>query len=188
MFDSSLGTLTGIYLEYITQLAGANVQLDNDSALAQQGTAAVLNNATALSISTRITGTGISRFALYIDAQRIFDLGATSGDALGVFNVTAGSDYANWSPGTQSASSGGYVDSSVFSDYIGLGTFTGTVRSSFFTSASFSGSEGYFMGNTPSGAFDGKVIYTYTIPEPATAPLMALVALVGFWIRRRFMA
>jgi hypothetical protein len=27
-----------------------------------------------------------------------------------------------------------------------------------------------------------------TIPEPATAPLMALVALVGFWIRRRFMA
>ena len=92
MFDSSLGTLTGIYLEYITQLAGANVQLDNDSALAQQGTAAVLNNATALSTSTRITGTGISRFALYIDAQQIFDLGATSEDALGVFNVTAGSD------------------------------------------------------------------------------------------------
>jgi hypothetical protein len=188
MFDSSLGTLTGIYLEYITQLAGANVQLDNDSALAQQGTAAVLNNATALSISTRITGTGISRFALYIDAQQIFGLGATSGDAVGEFNVTAGSDYANWSPGTLSASSGGYVDSSVFSDYIGLGTFTGTVKSSFFTSASFNGSDGYFQGNTPNGAFDGKVIYTYTIPEPATASMMALVAAIGFLIRRRFMA
>ncbi|MEI8207289.1 MAG: choice-of-anchor E domain-containing protein [Kiritimatiellales bacterium] len=189
MFDSSLGTLTGIYLEYITQLAGANVQLDNDSALAQQGTAAVLNNATALSTSTRITGTGISRFALYIDAQQIFDLGATSEDALGVFNVTAGSDYANWSPGTLSASSGGYVDSSVFSDYIGLGTFTGTVISSFFTSASFNGSDGYFQGNTPNGAFDGKVIYTYSpIPEPATASLMALVAAIGFLIRRRFIA
>ena len=187
MFDSSLGTLTGIYLEYITQLAGANVQLDNDSAQAQQGTAAVLNSANTFSTSTRITGTGISRFALYIDAQQVFDLGATSGDAIGAFNVTAGSDYADWSPGTLSASSGGYVDSSVFSDYIGLGTFTGTVKSSFYTSASFDGSDGYFQGNTPNGVFDGKVIYTYSpIPEPASASMAILVLIAGFWVRRRF--
>lgn len=186
-FNSSLGTLTGVYLTFITQLAGANVQLDNDSAAAQNGTAAVLNTVASFSTSTRIDGSGINRFALYIDASQVFSLGATSGDNLGEFNVTASSDYASWSPGTLSATSAGTVNSSVFADYIGTGTFNGTVLSTFYTSASFDGSDGYFQGNTPNGMFTGEVLYTYSIPEPATASMMALAGLIALLVRRHFL-
>jgi len=185
-FDSNLGTLTGVYLEYAVQLSGANVQLDNDSALPQSGTAAVLNTVSNLTTSVGTTGTGINRFALYIDASKIFNLAATTNDVIGEFNATEAGDYATWSPGILTVSSGGDVSDTDWADYIGTGQFSSTILDSFYTSASFNGSDGYFQGNTPNGLFTGTVTYTYAIPEPASAALIAVVLVGAAWIRRRF--
>ncbi len=187
-FDASLGTLTAVYVRYVTSIAGANIQMDNDSVLAQNGTARVQNLVNSFSSSINLYGQ-ISGLDLQINANQLFALEPTSGDTVGQFNVTGNSDYASWSPGTLQGIGSANVYAFAIGLYAGSGTYDVTVNSTYMTSATFNGSDGYFMGNTPSGAFSGTVTYTYSpIPEPATAPLMALVALVGFWIRRRFMA
>ena len=186
-FDVSLGTLTGIYLEYVSQISGANVQMDNDSTFAQQGTAIVQNTVKTFSSSVSLAGTGIVKGDMAVYEENIFNLGATSSDTVGVFNNTGNSDYATWSPGMLAGIGSGNVDSSVWAQYQGAGTFNATIKSVFITSASFDGSDGYFQGNTPNGTFSGTVTYTYSpIPEPASASMAILVLIAGFWVRRRF--
>lgn len=190
-FDSNLGTLNGIYLEYVTQISGAYVQIDNDAGYSQTARAIASSAVNGFSTSVRRDGTGIAdddgRLALYKSKQ--FTLGATSGDTIGAFNVTSFSDYTNWNSGIVKSTIGGYVDSSVFSDYIvnGNGSFDNYINSTIIASASV-GSTTYYTGNSPTGVFTGKVIYDYTaaIPEPASASMAVLVLIAGFWVRRRF--
>jgi len=194
-FDPSLGTLTAVYVKYVVSISGANVQMDNDSNLAQNGTARVQNlvnsfssTASLLDPSFQMAVTGID---LQLNINQLFALAATSGDTVGQFNNTGNSDYASWTPGTVQAFGDGLINSLVFSQYTGLGTYGVSVNSTFSTTATFDGSSGYFQGNSPTGAFSGEVTYTYTpapIPEPATASMLALVAAIGFLIRRRFIA
>jgi hypothetical protein len=40
-FDTTLGTLTGVYVEYVTSLANGSVAMDNDAGVAQNGTARI---------------------------------------------------------------------------------------------------------------------------------------------------
>ncbi len=187
-FDDSLGTLTQIYIEFVTQISNARVQLDNDST----GTVGARGNA-ACGISyfvtaANLTGTDIadngSGLAIFKQSSLI-SLSPTSGDATNVFNATGQGDYYDWNPGIVKTKNSGLVDSGSFADYIGSGSFDTTINSSLSTGASIAG--GYFIGNSPVCVFSAKVIYTYSqIPEPATASLSVLVILVAVWIRRRF--
>ena len=191
-FDTALGTLTGIYIEYKTLVSGVSVAVDNDSAEVQTGTARVQNLVSHFSVANSVMNPSFTDAVklgdLQISQSQAFVLQATGTDPLG-FTPTGGSDYAIWTPGTLTAVSGGDLSSFVFTQYQGAGSFNATIHSIFSTTATFSGTDGYFQGNTPRGAFEGKVIYTYSpIPEPATASMMALVAGIGFLLRRRFIA
>jgi len=187
-FDTSLGTLTAVYVRYVVSISSANIQMDNDSTFSQNGTARVQNIANSFSsqLSTLSTAdTTLATGDFTINVSQAFNLGATSGDAIGQFNVTGYSDYANWTPGTLQA----IGDSDIATDrihlYTGSGTYAVSINSTFTTTATFDGSDGYFMGNTPSGAFAGEVTYTYSpIPEPATASMLGLAGLIALLVRR----
>jgi hypothetical protein len=189
-FDTTLGTLTAVYVRYVVSISSANIQMDNDSTFSQNGTARVQNIANSFSsqlstLSTADTTLATGNFT--INASQAFNLGATSGDAIGQFNVTGYSDYANWTPGTLQAIGASDIATDRIHLYTGSGTYAVSINSTFTTTATFDGSDGYFMGNTPSGAFAGEVTYTYSpIPEPASATMAILVLIAGFWVRRRF--
>lgn len=186
-FDPGLGTLTSVYIEYITRISDAYVQIDNDAAFSQNARAIAQSSVNSFSTDVRLDGSGIStddaRLNLY--KNKLFSLAATSGDAVGAFTATGLSDYTNWNSGIVTATINGYVDSSVFADFIGTGSFDSYINSTILSTASV-GSDTYYLGNSPSGTFSGKVVYTYAIPEPATASMSALALLIGLWIRRRF--
>jgi hypothetical protein len=190
-FDSSLGTLTGVYVRYTALISGANVQMDNDSGLAQQGTARVLNQVNDFASTAALVDNSfqaiLSGTDMAINESQVFSLDATSGDTVGQFNVTGAGDYDSWTPGDLEGIGDGNVGSVAFGSYTGTGTFSTYINSTYTTSATFDGSDGYFQGNTPSGTFIGEVLYTYEpIPEPATASMLGALVLVAAWIRRRF--
>ena len=119
----------------------------------------------------------------------VFPLGDQSDDGVGRVGFEFGAVGACQPHHMTSVFNGGDLSSLVFAQYQGSGSFNATIHSIFSTTATFNGTDGYFQGNTPNGAFAGTVTYTYSpIPEPATASMMALVAAIGFLIRRRFAA
>jgi hypothetical protein len=191
-FDSSLGDLTGIYIEYWTRLENASVAMDNDLGVAQNGTAKVRHINLTLNSSLSMIGADfqpvMNSTDLTVDAEQLFVLGATTGDPMGFTEQIGHVDYAVWSPGLLQATGSGKLNSALFEFYTGSGTYSVTVNAELNTSASFSGSDGHFQGSTPNGTFGGTVIYTYSpIPEPATASMMALAGLIALLVRRHVM-
>lgn len=185
-FDSSLGTLTGVYVKYWTTLSNVEVQLDNDG-VAGSGTGKALITATGFVSEPRTVSATFNAGDLSVSQQQTYSLEATSGDPTDAFNATGLGDYADWTPGDVSGVASGDI-LLYLEDYIGSGTYTVSVNTSFLVGGTFSGT-GYVLANTDGGTFNGEVIYTYSpIPEPATAPLLALVVGAGFWIRRRFLS
>lgn len=191
-YNSTVGaTLTSVTVTVKSIISGANVQMDNDSDDAQTGTARVQNLVNSYSGPATPDG-GFAAIVETADMQlnesQAFNLGATSGDTVGSFDVTEASDYDTWSPGVLESGDGGVVNSAVYdSVYTGTGDLTFTINSTYTTSATFSGDNGFFQGNTPSGDFFVEVIYTYTpVPEPSSyAVLFGLAALGLVSIRRR---
>jgi len=188
-FNTSLGILTGVYVEIGVNLTGAQVQLDNDDAAAQTGTGRVVNAARSLTSDVGLLKTDfttINNGNLSINASHNFALGATSGDAVGTFNATGLSDYANWQPGTLNAHGAGNISSLVWDQYKGSGTFGITTNALYLTSATFAGSNGFFQGNTPNGQFYASVTYTYDpVPETSALPLLGAGAFGLACVRRR---
>lgn len=180
-FDSSLGTLTNVYVKLTVQLNGAQVQLDNDDGNAQTGTGLVQNLVNSLNAT--VTLFPINGLGLQVNNQQNFNLGVTTGDPVGQFDQTLLADYALFAPGLINQVEDANINNAFWAPYTGLGTFTVTLNSTFSTSATFQGSNGFFEGNTPNGAFLGEVVYTYVIPEPASLGLLAVGGLA--LIRRR---
>jgi len=184
-FDAAtLGTLTGVYIEYVTSLANGSVAMDNDAGVAQNGTAKIrhfgLTFTPGASVESWITAANLT-----INRQQLFALGATSGDTIGQFDATGESDYALWEPGTLTATGSGNISSGVWGGYTGSGTFDTIVNAEINTTVTFTGLNGQVQYNTPVGTFSGKVIYTYSpIPEPATASMLGLAGLIALLVRR----
>jgi|GEM_PF-2727044 len=191
-YNSTVGaTLTSVTVTVKTIISGANVQMDNDSVDAQTGTARVQNLVNSYSgpVTPNAGFAAIVETAdMQLNASQAFNLGATSGDTVGAFNVTAASDYDTWSPGALEAGDSGVVNSAVYAaTYTGTGDLTFTINSTYTTSASFSGTNGFFQGNTPTGQFFVEVTYDYApVPEPSTyAALLGLAALGFVLVHRR---
>ncbi len=200
-FDNGAGgafegaTLNSITVTVETRVLGANVQLDNDETIAQTGTGRVQNQVNSFTVGASVlksdfaTTVGAGGTALQLNVSQAFALDATSGDTVGQFDNTGAGDFASWTPGTLTASDSGSLASAVFSQYEGTGSIAFTVNSTFTTSATFDGSNGFFQGNTPSGQFFAQVVYDYSpsvVPEPSTYALLAgLMAFSAIALRKR---
>ncbi|HOF17933.1 MAG TPA: choice-of-anchor E domain-containing protein [Phycisphaerae bacterium] len=187
-FDTSLGTLTGVWVQIELRLKNAEIEMDNDASQAQNGTGWVVNTASSLTSGVSLVKTdydSIDKGDLAINQSQVFLLSATSGDPTGQFDATGAGDYAAWQPGVLTSGDSGNILESAWDDYKGTGVFTITVNTTYLTSATFAGSNGFFQGNTPDGELYGKVIYTYVVPEPATLSLLALGGIALLLRRRR---
>lgn len=189
-FDSNLGTLTGIYIEFTLSLYGAVVRVDNDNIDYREAQAAISGSINYID-TVRLDGTGIvpeDDFSIY--ESKLLTLDATSGDSTSVYNTTGASDNQIWTLGNLAATKGGYVDSSVFSDYIGTGNFDVTVNSTYGINYIIQ-SKVRWSNTNPSGEFSANVIYEYVaaaVPEPAAVGLISLggiLTLIVSRIRRR---
>jgi len=185
-FNGSLSDLTNIYVELELTLDGVKVELDNDATQAQEGTALVLNAVNSMSSTVALLKADsdtIDGVDLGLNVSQIFNLEATSGDTVGQFDATGAGDYAIWQPGAMNSGDSGNIHNAMWGDYVGSGDFTITVNTTYLTSATFEGNDGFFQGNTPSGEIYGKVVYTY-VPEPATLGPLALLGFYGLRKRR----
>jgi hypothetical protein len=187
-FDVTLGTLTGVYIAYWTQFEDLRVQVDNDSVAPQSGNVGFNCTLSSFSSSANNFGT-INSLLLQVVRNQNYSLGATTSDAIGVFDAQPGSDdYRDWAPGTLTGFDDGDIASYGFSEYTGAGTYSVTINATMLTGIDFAGDSIYSKLNSPSSTWNGKVIYTYTpIPEPATASMMALAGLIALLARRHFM-
>jgi hypothetical protein len=184
-FNGSVNDLTNVYVELELRLNGMEIALDNDADQAQEGTAHVLNTANSVTSTVNFLKTDldtINTSDLTINASQVFNLTATSGDTVGQFDATGNGDYALWTPNTLTNGDSGNIHNSAWTDYVGSGDFSITINTTYLTSATFEGNDGYFQGNTPNGEVYAKVIYTY-VPEPATLGPLALLGFIG--LRKR---
>lgn len=188
--DSTVGaTLDSVFITVTVELANANVQVDNDNASRNTATASVTNLVNSFTVGG-VTANPLTAIDLQINEQQVFNLATTTGDALG-FNATSLGDYETWTPGTVSGETTGNFDGATATS-LGYTTTTGqsivfTLNSTFGTSASFSGANGFFQGNTPDGTYTVSVTYNYTpVPEVSAFSLLASFSALAFMaIRRR---
>ena len=187
-FDSSLGTLTGVYLKYSTGISGVVVEMDNDDTIAANGTARATVTLSIFTSSLNLWGQ-IELGDLQVTESQLFELGATTGgddDPINEVNNTGNSDYAIWAPEILEGIGEANIVAFAMDQYIGAGTVDLTINAIFVTSATMDGSNSKFNGSTPSGEFSGDVIYTYdaVVPEPAAIGLIGLGGILTLVISR----
>jgi len=185
-------TLTGINISiFLLTEAQGSVGVDNDGASTASGTTTM---GTSLFVIKHTgadnpnildeNGDGLS--TIYSTTSKSMSLAADDGD--GAEYSVSGLDYDVMNIIESQSSSSIAIGSDYWSKYQvnGSATFVFDATVSQFTDlTSFGGAQVLI---NPMAA-RGNVVVTYNfIPEPATASMMTLVALVGFWIRRRFMA
>lgn len=189
-FNASLGTLTGIYIEFTTALYGTDYAFDNDLTVSKKPSVTLAMDILSFSTAAGLDGTGISPDGsdLSIFSYKLFSLARDDGDSSGQFD-TGGTDYGRWIPGTLSSTAGGYVDSSVFAGYIGSGTLLVTINSDISAAiATWTGVEADPDNALPTGEFSAQITYEYAVPEPAAIGLIGLggiITLTASRIRRR---
>ncbi len=181
-FDSSLGTLDSVQFVFVLSMYGGSVSVDNDSEVATSATATVRLDG-LLTSSVSIPGLWISN-----TLSQVFELGPTSGDPIDQYNNTGDVDHATLygassaSPKTETAS--GSVAPGSLSDYVGTGTYT--INAATLVASGASGAGVQYAVTVMQTFGELEVTYTYTpIPEPATAGLAGLGALLLLRRRRR---
>jgi hypothetical protein len=169
-FDTTLGTLTGITIEYGSSVTG-QVALSN--------TSLTKNKTTTVGLSSTMTLTGPGALALGSDTESLF-----SGVLATAVKNTAGVVVAS---GTANLFSSVAIDSSNFSVFQGLGNVGASLAiKATGTSVGQSGITSKF--NTYADGV-GKVIYTYDaapVPEPETYGMLLLgLGVVAFAAKRK---
>jgi hypothetical protein len=129
--------------------------------------------------------------ALQASDTQDFSLSASTGDAFGYTN-TGDTDWATYDPiaPAEGIGSGSYIG--VVANAFGYTTTTldesiaFTVNTRYRTSASFSGDDGFFQGNTPNASYTVEVTYEYTpVPEASTYSAIIGFAVLGLVAARR---
>lgn len=182
-------TLTGIYIEFTTALYGTDYAFDNDLTVAKKPSVTLSADILSFASAVGLTGTRINPDGsdLAVFSYHLFSLAKDNGDPTAQFDE-GGTDYARWIPGDLISTIGGYVDSSVFADYIGSGTFNTTINADISAAIStWTGVEADPNNTLPSGEFSARVTYEF-IPEPTAVGLIGLggiITLTASRIRRR---
>jgi len=169
-FDTALGTLTGITIEYGSNVTG-QVALSN--------TSLTKNKTTTVGLSSTMTLTGPGALALGSDTESLF-----SGVLATAVKNTAGVVVAS---GSANLFSSVVIDSSNFAVFQGLGNVGASLAiNATGTSVGQSGITSKF--NTYADGV-GKVIYTYDaapVPEPETYGMLLLgLGVVAFAAKRK---
>jgi len=185
-FDSSLGTLTGVHIEFTTALYGANYQFDNDgSSEIDVNPTLTLDVTDFFTTELNLNGTGISTDGrdFFLTAFTLMTLQPNDGDVVRRFN-TGGVDYGQWVPDALSATTSGDVASEDIAEYIGTGNFDSTVNPSI--SLEYTTSTDVMTDLTaPTGTFTATVVYEYVaVPEPAAMGLLGLGGILTLAISR----
>ena len=168
-FDGSLGTLTGITIEYGSTASGKAFLTNN----------VTKDRTTKLGLTATMTLTGPGALALGSDTESLFS-GVNATSVKGTSNVEA-------AHGTAHLSSNQSLDAAYFSLFTGTGSLTAKLAiNAAGTSAGQTGITSKFA-TFADGA--GKVIYTYNIapvPEPETYGMLLLgLGVVAYAAKRK---
>jgi hypothetical protein len=191
-WNSTVGaTLDQVTVTVTISLANGSVQMDNDDATGSTGTAEISNTVNSFT-HTGVFAVPFSALDLQASDTQDFALDPTTGDALGYTNTGLG-DWAIYDPVAPAEGIGTGSYPGATASALGYTTTTldesiaFTVNTRYRTSAAFSGSNGFFQGNTPDASYTVEVTYNYTpVPEPSTfAVLVGMGALAFVAARRR---
>lgn len=187
-FDDHGGawTLQSIYINVVLNTAsGAYLGIDNDGQTSASGTVSFGSNGSITGSSVTLLTPSLSTFyaSLVSTSSKQMSLSADDGDPAGQFDI-GGTDYARWTPGDLTSTIGGYVDSSVFADYIGTGTFDTTINSDISAAIStWTGVEADPDNALPVGNFSARITYEF-IPEPTAVGLLGLGGVITLAVSR----
>lgn len=189
-FDSLGGTLMlqSIKLEVSLAISGGGLKVDNDGANPASGGVefgAQVQLISSVSLIDSNFQSIIQPGDVKASGGTTVNLSADDGDVevggTGNFSY-AGSDYGFYNGSNETDSDLGFVNSAVFSQYIGTGTYSITVDAD--QVANYGALGGVQAQIDPlSAGGTVTVIYTY-IPEPATLTLLAVGAVLTGWKRR----
>lgn len=190
-YNGSLGDLTGIVVELSISTVGGLAEVDNESAATVSetvsfGSSASLDYFTStVSIPLELVLTTTKAYV-----SQTFTLGPDDGDGIGV--QSGGADYASLAGGIVTNSASADVNSGVWSQYVGTGTYTIVLNVATFLELSASG--GVSQGSSPPTA-NGYVTVTYqgvggggggSAPEPGSLLLLSSsLGGLAFWRYRR---
>ncbi|MCB2190428.1 MAG: choice-of-anchor E domain-containing protein [Deltaproteobacteria bacterium] len=176
-YDGSLGDLTGIAIELSISTVGGLAEVDNESASAVSETVSFGTSGELDYFGSTVTvplQLALTTTQAYV--SQTFTLDPDDGDGIGV--QSGGGDYASLAGGTVTNSASADVNSGVWSEYVGTGTYDILLNISTFLELSASG--GVSQGSTPPDA-SGYVTVTYKgvnapsegAPEPASLLLLS---------------
>ncbi|MCF8097300.1 MAG: choice-of-anchor E domain-containing protein [Desulfarculaceae bacterium] len=191
-YDGSLGDLTGIVIELSITTVGGLAEVDNESASPVSESVSFGSSASLDYFGSTVTvplDLVLTTTKAYVSQS--FNLGADDGDGIGV--QSGGADYASLAGGTVSNSATGIVNSGVWSQYVGSGTYDILLNVSAFLELSVTG--GVSQGSSPPTA-NGFVTVTYqgvgggggggSAPEPGSLLLLSSsLGGLAFWRFRR---
>ena len=188
-FDTSLGTLDSIFVEFHMESENGELRLDNDGAGGASGTV-------TFGSSGLISSTDVS--LLDATLQPVVDqlmgvsvdnpnLSPDDGDAEvgGTINFSqVGPDSATLSPSNTMQDDSGFIGAAQFVQFQGLGTYDINAQLGQMLEINFGGAGGIqFQGDPIFTTGYVRITYDYTIPEPSTLTLLATASLL--MLRRR---
>ena len=172
--------------------ANITVELDNDAASANTGTAQLISAVQSFTNSGEQVLDFLDGLQLQPSGNQAFNLDADDGDNFGTFDVgTPGTDYDIWQPGaiTGSDTASSFSSPTLYNPFdvavSGPGTVSTSIQSNYGTTANFQGENGFFQGNTPNATYTFSVTYFTdgVVPEPSA--FAGLFGLAGLLIARR---
>ena len=179
-FNSDLGTLLGVTVEYGISFSGISVILTNIDSSAETGNASF--SATGVRISSSANLGNIPNDLQNL-AIRAFDIYAESGDQL----LAATNGGYTWAPASQDAHDIALLNaSSNLGGFIGTGNFGTTIVENFSEGVDIGGSGNEGEINTPLATFYGSVTYDYMpVPEPRNLAGYGFLLVGSCWLWRQ---